>query len=255
MKRITAFLGMMVCASLCAQEAKIPPLPTGPLLKRMPDYSVWSVVIQGTPIGSGSGMGAASGEAPPRLAQAKVIKTGSIIQELNTNKNGQIEEIWHLDGVRIMKLPDAKIPLVSPDSAGGGDIYSVNFSVSDFAGLDWISPNTYVGIEKYKGRDCIIFRDTVSPLTSEVMQQQSSAISSARADGREVPNEIKVPAVAYIDLETRLPIYAEFGQEKRSYGYGDPPKAKLSLPMDLSGALKEYILKIKRLSAPASRPY
>ena len=32
---------------------------------------------------------------------------------------------------------DAK-PLISPDY-GGGDIYSINFAVSDFAGLDWVS--------------------------------------------------------------------------------------------------------------------
>ena len=73
-------------------------------------------------------------------------------------------------------------PLVCPDY-GGGDIYSINFAASDFAGLDWVSAKTYSGMAKYQGRDCIVFNSSVSPLEGWQQKLESADIEQARALG------------------------------------------------------------------------
>jgi len=203
-----------------------------------------------------------TGEEKPKDKEARepvtmastVVKTGSTILELNTDTNGKRTEIWHVGGIRVMKMPGAAEPIVWPDSAQAY-IYSVNFAVSDFAGLDWISAKTYTGMAKYQGRDCIVFKGEVSPLTPRAHEEEMVAIGQAIAFGQPVPQEIRVPATAYIDLETRLPLFVQFGNEKRFYRYGDPPQAPLALPPELKNSLKAYSQHIQNLSAPASRPY
>jgi hypothetical protein len=135
------------------------------------------------------------------------------------------------------------------------DIYSVNFATADFAGLDWISATTYTGMAKYQGRDCIQFTGEVSPLNPRAREEEAIAIGQAIAFGQPVPQETKVAAVAYIDLETRLPLIVTFGNEKRIYQYGTPPAADLTLPPELANAVKEREKQLKRLSAGPSRAY
>ena len=81
------------------------------------------------------------------------------------------------------------------------------------------------------------------------------AIGQAKTFGESAPQEVRVPAVAYIDLETRLPLVVTFGNERRIYQYGTPPTAMLALPPALAGAVKEHEKQMKRLSAPAARAF
>jgi hypothetical protein len=148
----------------------------------------------------------------------------------------------------------AKSALVCPDY-GGGDIYSINFAVSDFAGLDWVSAKTYSGMAKYQGRDCIVFKSSVSPLEGLQQKLEAAAIEQARVLGHPMADAIKVPAEACIDLDTRLPLVAQFGGEKRTYQYGPPPRSPLQLPAPLAGPAEAYEHRIEALSAPASRPF
>ena len=145
-------------------------------------------------------------------------------------------------------------PIVCPDY-GGGDIYSVNFTTADFAGLDWISATTYTGTSQYEGRDCIVFSSTVSPLDGHAQKLEEANIRQARALGQNVADAVRVPAVAYIDLETRLPLYAEFGNQKRTYQYGAPLSTPLVLPPKAADPAKAYEHRLQRLSAPAARPF
>jgi hypothetical protein len=249
-------------AQQAAPQPSIPPMPSGPLLKRAPDYSTWSVTCQGHPVeGKEPAKVATTGDEKPNkeakepvTMASTVVKTGSTIFELNTDTTGKRTEIWHVNGIMVMKVPGAAEPIVCPDSTQAY-IYAVNFAVSDFAGLDWISAKTYTGMAKYQGRDCIEFKGDVSPLTPRAHEEEMFAIREAKTWGLPVPQEIRVPATAYIDLETRLPLYVQFGNEKRFYGYGDPPSTPLALPPELKNSVKAYSENIQRLSAPASRPY
>lgn len=250
-------------APLCGQEPKTPPpLPTGILLKRTPDYSTWSVTVKSTARSQASpatgeakaGAEKTNQEKTPVMRQSKIVKTGATILEVNMDAQGKREEIWHVSGIRAMKLPGATTPIVCPDF-GGGDIHSIDFASSDFAGLDWISANTYTGVAKFQGRDCIEFKGNVSPLEASVKRQEAGAIMEAEASGETAHDEMKVAATAYIDLETRLPLLVIFGEEQRIYQYGAPPTTPLSPPAEVAGPLKAYAERIKRLSAPAARAF
>ncbi len=268
MKIFSTFcLALLIALTLHTQQAtpqpSIPPLPPGPLLKRAPDNATWTITCQGHPVEDQEPVKAAtSGEEKPKDKEAKepvtmtstVVKTGSTILELNTDAQGKRSEIWHVGGLMVMKLPDVKEPIVWPDS-GQPYIYLANFAVSDFAGLDWISAKTYTGMAKYQGRACIQFRGDVSPLTPRAREEEAIAIREAKTFGQPPPQELRIPVVAYIDLESRLPLLVMFGKEKRVYQYGAAPVAPLTLPPELADIVKAYEQKIKRLSAPASRAY
>jgi hypothetical protein len=247
------------------------PLPPGPLLKRAPDYSTWTINSKGTPLegavppANGTGGGGKGHEKAVVVAQLTVVKTGSKMLEYYIDADGQRHETWHVEGIRIVVQLGAASPLIIPESAaktalvspdyGGGDIYSINFAISDFAGLDWLSPSTYSGVEKYQGSDCIVFKGTVSPLGQKDQSDERAYIEGERAMGHSVPDAVTVPATAYVDLETRLPVFVQFGEEKCTYQYGPPPRTPLQLPPQLAGPAKDYEQRIEALSAPASRPF
>jgi len=282
MKYLLLYFFLFGCAfRMLAQQAapspSVPPLPGGPFLKRAPDFSTWTVNCTGNPTAGGglaaSGTAAAGQDQQKQRKQQKqkegpvskltVVKTGSKMVEFYVDADGQRHEIWHVGGLRIVvQLGDgplifsesAKTALLSPDY-GGGDIYSINFSSSDFAGLEWLSPSTYSGIVKYQGSDCIVFKGSVSPLSAREQMLERVYIEQSRAMGQSVPDALKVPAVAYIDLATRLPHLVQFGDEKCVYQYDPSPPAELQLPPELAGPAKEYEQRIARLSAPASRPF
>lgn len=248
-------------AQQASPQSSIPPLPPGPLLKRAPDYSTWTVTFQGHPIEETEAVKpATTGEEMPKDKQGKepvtllssVVKTGSIILEQNVDAAGQRTQIWHVSGIRVVAASPS--PVACPDYASA-DIFSTNFVSSDFAGLNWLSPTTYAGVVKYHGNDCLVFKGSVSPLGEKAQADEEAYIIGTRAIGESAPDALRVPAVAYIDLATRLPVFAQFGQEKRTYQYGTPPSTQLALPPEVAGSLKEYLQRIRRLSAPASRGF
>jgi len=264
---LTFYLILVFTASLQAQQtttpSPLPPLPPGPLLKRAPDYSTWTVACQGHPVkGKGPVNRSTTGEEKSKEQEGKeaititstVVKTGPTILELNADTDGKRKEIWHIGGLMVMKEPDAAEPIVWPDSVQA-DINSVNFAAADFAGLDWISATTYSGMAKYQGRDCIQFTGEVSPLNPKAREEEAIAIGQAIAFGQPVPQESKVAAVAYIDLETRLPLVVTFGSEKRFYQYGTPPTAELTLPPELENAVRDRKKQMKRLSTAPAKAY
>jgi hypothetical protein len=254
-----------------------PPLPSGPLLKRAPDLSTWTVTSQnGAPPkqGQNQNSGGDNQQAPQGFRQAVVTKTGKIIDEQLVDALGRKFELWHVNGMLLTGGESA--PVIVPDSAGK-DIYTTNFALSDFAGLDWISPRTYAGIQKVMGRDCIIFRGEVNSQPAAVQSETKLAgdranLVAARAayyasnisgsgGGQSTSStalkgnlSAEVSAVACIDLETRLPVAVTFGQETRTYVFGQPPTSPLELPPAFATALGAYQKHITNLSRAAAAP-
>ncbi|PTX94874.1 hypothetical protein DB345_11200 [Spartobacteria bacterium LR76] len=252
---LTAIIGL---SALQAQDAQKPPLPAGPLLKRTGEYSAWTVISQNTAASKSPTDGSAAANTDPSKkdeipAESRYVKTGDTICEATTSTKGVRQEIWRVAGLRVTIGAD-HAPLVFPDF-GGDDIYSVDFKTSDFAGLNWISPTSYAGIQKWQGRDCIVFQGKVSPFSVMQRQGQSQGEITMGEKGDMSADDIMVPATAYIDVETRLPLFAQFGDEKRTYQYGPAPTAAQQLPAELASQVKEYVARIQRLSAPPTRPF
>jgi len=259
---LTLLLGCVsfVMGQAPAPSPSVPPLPPGPLLKRAPDYSTWTVTFKGNVIEETAPSATATTgeggkkEKEPVLSVSTVVKTGTTIVEQNVEANGQRHQIWHYSGARIVPAPGTSNPMIGSDF-GGGDIFSINFASTDFAGLDWLSKKTYAGIVKYEGNDCIVFKGTVSPLSVRAKVDEQADIQLAKDFGQPHAAPVMVPAVACIDLATRLPVFVQFGQEKRTYQYGTPPTSPLTLPPDLAAPLQAYIKHMQILSAPAARAY
>jgi len=178
---------------------------------------------------------------------SKIVKNRSIVFEQNTDSSGQQHEVWHVAGLAVSKVPNSADLIINRD-AGGADIYSINFEDSDFSGLDWLSAATFVGIQKFQGRDCMIFKSQINPLPLVLQQEEASVNETNRAEGLAPRPEKRVPAIAYIDLETRIPLLVQFGQQKRSYQYG--PATTLTLPPEVAKALKAYLARIQQLAGP-----
>ena len=238
--------------------------PSGPLLNRTPDRSAWSVTIQGfpqsgeSPLSDSGSSGSSGDEKSPVLAQSTVMKSGDTIYEQNTGADGRVHQIWHIKGLKVEKGSDGT-PVVGPDS-GGGDIYSANFQNSDFAGLDWVSADTYQGKIKFKGSDVIVFKQNLSPMTADVHQANVMASANAaavdlynkqhgiKAAAMATPPPVKlVPAVGYIDFKSRLPLIVTIGGEKRTYQYA-PLSTSIPMPPEIAKALSDYAQRIKLLS-------
>lgn len=263
------------------------PLPSGPLLKRAPDLSTWTVTSQNAvqprdgqnQQGQNQNSGGNNPTVPLGFSRQAVIKTGKIIDEQLVDGMGRKFEIWHVNGTKVSSVPGASGPMVVPDVAAS-DIYTTNFAVSDFAGLDWISAQTYSGIQKVMGRDCIIFKGQVNPQPANMLAETKrtadrAALIAARAayraaniapsSGGQPPSpssgaapagnlSTEVNAVACIDLETRLPVAVTFGQETRTYVFGQPPTDPLQLPPAFAAALGGYQKHITSLSRGAAAP-
>ncbi len=251
---LTAIIGL---SALQAQDAQKPPLPAGPLLKRTGEYSAWTVISQNTAASKSPTDGSAAANTDPSKkdeipAESRYVKTGDTICEATTNTKGVRQEIWRVAGLRVTIGAD-HAPLVFPDF-GGDDIYSVDFKTSDFAGLNWISPTSYAGIQKWQAVIASYSRE------SQPVQRHATPGPISRRDyhgrkGRYVGRRHHGSGHGLHRRGNAAPLFAQFGDEKRTYQYGPAPTAAQQLPAELASQVKEYVARIQRLSAPPTRPF
>jgi hypothetical protein len=229
---------MMSSWSAFATPAPTPePLPSGPLLKRAPDPYEW--VIRVDTEESAKPPQQAKAPPPPPPKTLVVTKGGKVVREAVGYANGAAVEIWHRGGVAITKSPENQTWIVSSGARTGFD--SPDYVTSDFSGLEWISPSTYTGIQSFGGRKVIVFTGSVcdkseadlATIKNGVDRQRGEETLSHKPISKAFdPNDYKVSAVAFIDLETRLPLMLKYGNLTRSYQYRIPSQSILTLPPD-----------------------
>lgn len=260
----------VLIASLCAlyhlnaqqngSKTNSVPLPVGPLLKRAPDYCEWIIQYEGTtastPKESDGGKGDTRKNTNPPVKTVVVTKAQDVVREAITDFSGSAVEIWHKKGFSLSRIKnDAQWTAAS---ATGGNFDSPDYLNSDFSGLDWISPSTYVGVQSYQGRDCLVFSGKVLDKNSVDLDLIKMGIDKERGkelmSGKAVTKEFheddyKVPATALIDLETRLPVVFKYGDHVRSYQYRNIPHTQLAFPVEAEKStsdLMQYKAKLSR---------
>ena len=130
------------------------PLPSGPLLKRMPEYSTWRVTCEGLPVAGDAPRAKEStadgqGKAKDALViQSSVVKTGSTIFEEEVDAHGQHMQVWHVSGLRITMDPGARTPTVCPDYGGESISIPSTSPPPIFAELDWISARIPIRVSR-----------------------------------------------------------------------------------------------------------
>lgn len=198
-------------------------LPPGPLLKRAPEAAQW-VIIHKAEGGRKDDKGNVQA-APPDAKdfRAVVRKSKNVYQvEITTGGKADVEK-WCLGDLQITKMPNAQLPVVS--NGGEQDGYYMDFSATDFPGLEWIAAKNFVEVRNVGGVDCLIFRDrvTVSP-------------------------ELALDAEAAINLETRLPVSLQMGEALTTFRQETPAFATLTPPADIAAIAKQWRDKLRRAS-------
>lgn len=218
--------------------AQQPAPPAGPLLKRAPEMSAWTVTFSAS----------RPPEKPPETAAEKppesprrvsVTKTGDIRHAVIVDAEGRKTEMWSAPGIQAFLRPGWKEPLLS-DGANAFDAFFVNFAATDFPGFEWISAKNFRGIEKAGERDCLVFQDKAAALD--------------RGTPAEPGGQLPV-LTAHVDLSTRLPVKLDNGGEVATFRFAPPPSAKLALPADVLAAIGARAQQLREQARKPARPF
>jgi hypothetical protein len=229
-----------------------PPLPPGPLIaNRAADFAHWMI----TTTIKNPANATATVESPPAAGKpavtqitTEVTKTGDIRHISRAVSTGGKSDLWSKGAVQVTIRPEWKQPLLSTGEARY-DASRVDFSKSDFEGFDWISKDKYIGQTKLGGKDCIIYKAEVPAYEEDPLEK--------RARGKAVPGDTeiqKLPAMAYIDLATRLPVALVVGTTSSAYRFEDAPTEKLTLPSEAQGSIDSWLQKKQNMLRKPAQP-
>ena len=201
-----------------------------------------------------------------------VTKSGNTIAEKLVNENGVAIETWHVPGFTVSAV-NGKDPVLSPSP--GNTFNTTDYSTTDFAGFDWISPQNFVGAKEIMGRHCLIFKSkivtmepaeisTLKSIRANQINEQIAREEAAKVAGNHAnqtqpeeapiaafnPDDFKVDVTAYIDDQSRVPVALVYeipnGTMTRTYQF-QPPPASVVLPPDVSALLKKSVERRKRM--------
>ena len=165
MNRILLFVSMLLLlvsrafAADAEGEYDPKPLPSGPLLKKMPNYAAWQVIYvfevakaSASPTGDGATPPGDAAKAPvshlPKLLT--ITQTKPVWHAVAVDLSGEKRETWSDGTVRYeVGATDSEILPIS-NSVPGNEVRVRNYfgTKGDFPDMDWISAKTYLGTQK-----------------------------------------------------------------------------------------------------------
>lgn len=258
-------------------------LPSGPLIKPVPDGVRWTTTQTGQTSAAQAGEDGQDQPGGGGQFDMKVVgeKKGDVIHIVTTFSNGEWTEVWRKGNLQTTMAKGWKEPVIGGGDAGGGGEPSI----------DWISADNFAGIQKVSGRDVMVFRDRVLPqsmagfeaMYGKVSTNQALLRAQARSQearrmaisGEEVNRELgedglpevevpqnaiemeklKVDAVATVDLESRLPTALQVGKQITSFKYSPLPSSyNLALPAEVVAVTKNSEAEAKAATRRVARP-
>lgn len=203
-------------------------LPPGPILEKQPDFSAWRIVYSfgkaeskpGSPASPGGG----AQESAPSSHQPKTFtmtRTKPLWHAVLIDVSDVKNETWYDGATRFNQgaAPSSFVPITNGDSGGQGlkDYFS---NGEEFPDVEWVSPATYLGVEKSTGY--------------RVFQQSGGG------------------AVLWVDSTTRHPVRWQKEGETRVFQFLPAPTDPLTLPPNvtkISRALK-HLDEMSRAAPP-----
>lgn len=216
-------------------EDEIPPLPSGPILKRLPDMSSWQITYvypedkdkQKTESLTTPVQKVDKGSLPDFLPPRKIVvtKTNPIWSAVCIDVEGRKIEEWSPGNGRFVDLQGTVMPLPEMEGIAGGELTNeVNcvpsFSGFDFPGMDWISKENYKGIQKVGPRVFYVFQDEPKGL------------------------------IAWVDAATQFPVRLIKGDEIRTLQLLPPPTQMLTIPPAFYKSIENEKAVRKALGSP-----
>jgi hypothetical protein len=212
---VVAALGMFQAAYAQSEQ---PALPPGFALAKPPAFSKWQIIFSYDDDKSAAGGGDASAAAagtgkvpgagvPSQSRQLTVTRTAAYWQAVLVTATGETRECWG-DGETAYFKPSSEASMLVLVKHRDSDRFNVdsysalisNYNQLDFPDLDWISPQTYLGVQK----GMLIF------------QQGENG------------------AMAWVAADTRYPISWKKGKETRIFQFLSPPTDVLTLPVEVA---------------------
>jgi len=229
--------GLAAVVPLHAQQTEL--IPSGPLLNCAPSNSRWLVEFKYAD--ESSKRPSKKQRRSPRTKTIVATRYGSVTFEEITDEVGKITEKWFSNSEQYTRKQG------SPDfyTAGKNDIGNANyeyFSPTGFRGFDWISKETFVGIQKVLGHDCLVFssQQDEQALWDPDAVALIQGMRTSRAAGDEArPSLAKVCVTACIDVENRLPVALRIVGDTRIFTFLAPPEKPVTLPPELVKQLEK----------------
>jgi hypothetical protein len=252
--RLTLVIALLMLAvNVYGQEKPSTPAkpeaPSGPLIGSVPDFSQWEISFSYPKARKKKSAAVVAGQKTPtpvNLSKSITTKTKDIIHEEMIDISGNQTQKWYIGRLQYTKLPGQSNWFESDGSGGsGGKTIDPAYSplpATGFRDLDWISADTYVGTVKYNKCDCLIFVPGGTATLDKADSKKDARLQSEKT-------------IAYIDVETRLPVLVRFNGETRNVTFNAQPTTMLTLPVELTEQVKQGEEGRARLSQPAPLPY
>ena len=235
--RLFYLLGILTLTlqPLGANSQERPPQtpPSGPLIRRVPEYADWTTTFKYTSDDKSSHSPALKAAAnkgkplpPVPMRQERVIKTKDIIYSSCVDEMGAKEECWSVHGVQWItpKGSRQRELAMNPDAP----YFKPDLQTTIFLGFEWISASNYIGVQRFMDKECLAFQAT------ETIGNQTLAF-------------------AYVDLKTRLPVLLKTGDTVSIYTFAVPPSQQLSAPDDIAKFLQNEKTRTSKIMAPGAR--
>jgi hypothetical protein len=208
------------------------------------EFARWTVTCTYPPSAQIKAAEAGADPASAKKAAANALNTtttytkaGDIRLEETVFSDGGKQSAWHIDQYHLVLFPGKSEPNIdlSPKFGRSG---------KDFPGFEWISAQNFTGIQKPKGEsDCLVFESKISVLNQ--VQWQGIPYTGSP------PN---VDAIAYVNVETRLPLALKIGEETRTFRFTQPPTGPLAIPPAIQAAIDAKQKKIQAAQVRPPRP-
>jgi hypothetical protein len=183
-----------------------------------------------------------------------VAKAKTIYREERVFSNGKKFETWRVGAMQISALPGSGELAISEPSASDIGLTDpeayTDYSKTDFPGFEWISKKNYLGVQEMAGRQCLVFKDSVSDLSEDAI-----AVAEENPEGAPKIPVRRSPTAAWIDLETRLPVVLQKGDRKSAFVFGPTPAAMLTLPPKIQSLLDRRAKALEMLTRRPAKPY
>jgi hypothetical protein len=247
---VMVLLTAWVCAQTPSDQGsatKTP--PPGPLIiSKMPDFSQWTIDIAYTDRPKPGETSAAlaaytkAAQTDPVLAKAmanpqfvlalrnlrpvhiRITKTGKIRHEERDMEEGGKGELWWIGDYIVERSGNSPTP-TARNVAG--------WITFDFPELDWITKETFIGIQANKDRKCLAFK-------TDVYSESDHMLLGTK--------------YAFVDFATRCPVSYQYLAETRNYTFLPPPTSALDAPQEFVAAAQAADVHIRRATPHLGPP-
>lgn len=158
-----------------------------------------------------------------RISLHEMIKIGSSRKDMVTDRSGNTSTRWTFDDIQM--IDSGPNPPIIIEGQEASDY--VHYGTDNFPEFSWLAKGNFAGIKKYNGRDCFVFKSSLTDQKAEIPARSENVREPSNAKGTG-----SIGATAYVDVETHLPVLLLSGEQWQEYSFVTPA-ASLPIPEEL----------------------